>query len=449
MMFVNSKRLYSFILASVLSFPAIAAHTDIADRVVRRGAAGIDVLVYPMEPKNVVSIGGVMPLGDAGTASKSANPAVPELTTMMLERGTTKHDKFVISETLDGLGAYLGVEHTSPAFIAFGGKSLSQDLPTLISLLAEQLRTPAFSAEEFAKVKEQLKARVIEDGEDPDSRAADALALAMYPKESMNSPVPRDVMLKAIASATLDEIKNFHKKYYGPTHMTLVATGDVDPDKVQRLVADAFAGWSGGMDFARAASDRKLLAASEQSIAMADKASVSVMMGQATGLRTDDPDYLPLSVGVHVLGSGFTGRLMSNVRDKEGLTYDISAVLTSSEITTGSFMVGTSFAPQLLDKGVASTRRELATWWAKGVTQDELDARKLSLVGEHLLGMEGTGAMGNTILIAVVRGVPLTWLDDYPNEVRALTVNQINAAIRKYVDPSKLVMVKAGTFSQP
>jgi zinc protease len=423
------------------------ASASIAERAQRSHVGGIDVVVYPMDVKDVVTMAGSMPLGDAVVASKSANPAVPALTAMLLESGTTKHDKFAIAETLSEMGAELNID-ASATQVSLGAKSLKQDMAKVIGLLAEQLRMPAFAPAELAKAKTQLAAGLTRRGDDPNSRAYEALALSLFPSGSPNAPVPREQMLKAIDSVTIDQIKAFYTKYYGPDHMTLVFTGDVDPAMVKAAVTTAFGGWHGGVDFVRTASGTLKPADAVQSIPMKDKAAVSVLWGEATGMRYSDADFLPLSVGVNVLGTGFTGRLMATVRDKQGLTYGIGASLFASDIVDGGFVIQTSFAPQLLDKGVASAQQVLQTWWSGGITAKELDARKQALIGRFQIQLGTTDGMAESILLATNRGQDLTWLDQYPGKIQALTVDQINAAIHKHIDPKKLVMVKVGTFAK-
>ena len=127
---------------------------------------------------------------------------------------------------------------------------------------------------------------------------------------------------------------------------------------------------------------------------------MSVILGQATGLRYRDPDSLPLRVGTAILGHGFTGRLMGTVRDREGLTYNIGAAVTEDSIADGAWDISASFAPSLLDKGLASTRRVLDAWWQDGVTDGELRARKQGLIGSYLVGLSTTGGVATAILTA-------------------------------------------------
>src|SRR5260221_7724895 len=117
--------------------------------------------------------------------------------------------------------------------------------------------------------------------------------------------------------------------------MTLVVVGDVAGAEAQAEIDKAFSGWTGGQDYVRPAMAAVLKAAGEVSVPLADKPSVSVLIGQPTGLRYKDPDALALRVGTAILGSGFTGRLMGIVRDKEALTYNIGVPMADNGMRTG------------------------------------------------------------------------------------------------------------------
>ncbi len=156
---------------------------------------------------------------------------------------------------------------------------------------------------------------------------------------------------------------------------------------------------------------------------------------------------MALRVGTAILGSGFTGRLMGTVRDKEGLTYGISASMGDDSIVDGAWDINASFAPTLLSKGVAATRRELDKWWNEGVTDQELAARKQGIIGSYFVGLSTTSGLAGTILLNAQRGYDLSWLDDYPKAVKALTRAQVNAAIKTHLNPSTMVLVEAGSVA--
>jgi zinc protease len=440
MKMINRKAFLSAALCLAIISNASAA---IADHVVRSKVAGIDVIVYPMGVKDIVTLAGSLPAGDS--YAEEGNISVASLTGMLLDKGTKSRDKFAIAKQLDDVGAQVSF-NVGEQMVAIGGKSLKKDLPLLIRILAEELRTPAFSAEELEKAKKQFEGTLRPALENTKFRAQDAYSRLVYPAGHPNRMHEIPEWLSASEQLKLDEVKAFHQKYYGPAHLTLIFVGDVDAKRIQAEIGKAFGGWTGGVDVIRSSQTEPVRAQREQRIELKDKTSVSVILGQPTGLRYLDPDSVPLRVGTAILGSGFTGRLMSTIRDKEGLTYGIGASVGGDTFVDGSWTVSAAFAPALLDKGIASTRRELDKWWQNGVTPAELAARKTNLIGTYQVGLATTEGMAGAMLQTLHRGKPLSWLDDYPSVIQALTVEQINSAIKKHLDPQKMVRVEAGTF---
>jgi zinc protease len=419
-----------------------ASEANAADNSHRAQVAGIDLITYRTDVKDVVVILGSLPAGDA--MAESGNIAIPTLTGMMLDRGTKSLDKFAIAEQLDNVGAEIAFSVGTQA-VEIRAKCLKKDLPLIMGLIAADLRTPALQAQEFNKAKQQFIGALEASAQNTEARAQEAFGRAVFPAGHPNRPHTVAEYETAAKAASLDEIKAFYAKYYGPAHLNLVVVGDVTASEAEAEVAKDFAGWSGGQDFIRPATPALLTAAHEVSVPLTDKPSVSVMIGQPTGLRYKDPDALALRVGTAILGRGFTGRLMGVVRDKEGLTYHIAAAVADDNIVDGSWDISASFAPALLTKGIASTRRELDKWWRDGVTDQELAARKQGLVGGYLVGLSTTGGLASTLLANVQRGYDVNWLDGYPKAVTALTREQVNSAIKNHLNPGAMVLVEAGS----
>jgi zinc protease len=436
-----------YVLTALVLLSGAASVTALANSVEnshRSQVAGIDLITYHTDVKDVVVILGSLPAGDA--MAESGDIAIPTLAGMMLDRGTKTLDKFAIAEQLDNVGAEIAFT-VGTQTLEIRAKCLKKDVPLVIGLIAAELRTPALQAQEFAKAKQQFIGALEASAQNTEARAQEAFGRAIFPQGHPNRPHTVSEYEAAAKAATLDELKAFHAKYYGPAHLTLVVVGDVAAPETQGEIEKAFSGWSGGQDYVRPAAPAVMTAAREVSVPLADKPSVSVILGQPTGLRYKDPDALALRVGTAVLGSGFTGRLMGSVRDKEGLTYGISAAVAEDSVVDGSWDISASFAPALLEKGIASTRRELVKWWTDGVTDQELTARKQGLVGGYLVGLSTTGGLANAILTDIQRGYDVSRVDTFPDAVNALTRDQVNSAIKKHLDPSRMVLVEAGSVA--
>ena len=418
------------------------ALAGMAEQSHRATVAGIDLVTYPTHVKDVVVILGSLPGGDA--MAPAGNVAIPTLAGMMLDRGTKTLDKFAIADQLDNVGAEISFQVGTQS-LEVRAKCLKKDLPLVMGLIAAELRTPALSAAEFAKARQQFAGSLESSLQNTEGRAGEAFGRAIYPEGHPNRPHPVAEYIQAAKSASLGDVKAFIAKYYGPAHMTLVMVGDVSAADAQAQVTRDFAGWTGGQDYIRPATAAPASKAEDLSVPLGGKPSVTVLLGQATGLKYRDPDALPLRVGTAILGHGFTGRLMGTVRDKEGLTYNIGAGVSSDSIADGEWAISASFAPALLDKGIASTRRELDKWWAYGITDEELADRKQGLVGGYLVGLSTTGGVASTLLTSIQRGYDVGWLDQYPEAIKALTRAQVNAAIKGHLNPETMVLVKAGS----
>ncbi len=420
---------------------ANTAPAKIAEQIQTANVHGIEVLALKTGVKDVVTLRGIVP-GGANVLSPKDKPMLAALTGSMLDKGTTKRDQFAIASELEGVGAALSFYAGDDALEVFA-RCLRKDVPMVVALLAEQLRAPAFSAEEFAKVKKQEIAAIRQSMDDTATVAVEAFTRAVYPEGHPNRVPPAEERLQAIEATTLEDVKAFHAQFYGTTKTTFVFVGDVDLPAVQPLLESGFAGWGLGGVFLEEVS--AVAQGKDATIMMPDKTNVSVSWGMAIGLRYDDPDTLPLRVGSEVLGGGFTARLMGTVRDKEGLTYGIGAGISGDDTWNGAWRIRANFAPDLLDKGLASTKRELLKWHENGITAEELAARKSDMAGSYKVGLSTTSGMANAILDALRRGYDLSWVDIYPEKLQDITLEQVNTAIRTHLDPEKMAIIKAGT----
>lgn len=430
-----------FVLATAV--PAGAA-TSIADGIVRTRVAGVDVVAKPTAVEDVITITGSIAAGTA--LNPPGNPSIALLTAGMLDRGTVKRDKFAIAKTLEDSAASLGFLTVNTGVMVYG-RCLKKDLPMLMALLAEELRSPRFAAEELEKLKKEQIGEIRQRREDPEAHAWEAFRQTIYPAGHANRVALDKDQIAGIEAAQVQDLKAFHSAHYGPAQIKLVVVGDVDVKKLHAALQAGFGGWESGKAPASLPSVKAqpFPSAPEQTIVVPGKTSAVLYIGQATGLKYRDPDALALRVGTIVLGSGFTGRLMHNVRDKEGLTYGIRSFIGNDNAVDGDFRISGTFAPALLERGVVSTQRQLNEWYEKGITAAELAQRQKQMVGSYYVSLEDTDGLANTILSALERGYDLSWLDEYPRAVKALTVEQVNRAIRTHLDPRKMVVIRAGS----
>jgi zinc protease len=216
---------------------------------------------------------------------------------------------------------------------------------------------------------------------------------------------------------------------------------------VDRALGEAFRGWQGGRAIPPAQKAPAVTAARTEKVNMPGTTSVSIVIGQPSGLRYADREYQPLNMATSVLGSGFfSARLLDIIRNREGLTYGIGASLSADTYADGTWSIRGTFAPELLEKGTASVVRELRRFHAEGLTAAELATFKVTLTGSYKVALATTSGLAAALLNALQRGYGPEWVDEFPRRLQALTLEEVNAAIKKFVHPDRMVVVMAGSL---
>lgn len=411
----------------------------------RKTVAGIDVISKKTGAKGFVTVVASFPIADYFNGKN--NEVVPDLTTSMLSKGTLKNDKFQFSQKLEKLGVdiYVGSD-TDNVTISF--KCLTEDVETVIGLLAEELRQPLFDEKEFELLKQQFIGNLQQGLSDPGTRGKIALTQAIYPEGHPNYTASIEATIENIKNAKLADLKAFHQKFFGPKAMHLVAVGDVENKQLYNALEQSFQGWNGGMERTSMKRLVSKVGGKTEIITIPEKPSAELFIGQYTGIRRNDTDFLPFYIGNSVLGGGFSGRLMKTVRDEAGLTYGIYTRQDGYTYTGGYWFINASFNPELLAKGKGMTMEQLRQWAAEGITAEELKDKKSNLIGSFKIGLSTTQGLAGNILAVVQRGQQPDYIYKYPAELEAVTLEQVNAAIKKYIDLDKLVVIEAGSIDQ-
>lgn len=383
-----------------------------------------------------------------GDVYSNENRRVSDMVVSMLDQGTKNMSKFEISEKLESVGARLNF-FNGQARVGFSGKFLEEDTEMVFEIMADQIKNPLFSEQELEKVKKRAIAGYKRSKESTRGNAMNNMLEAFYGKDHQNSPTNPDQAIEDIKKITAQNLEEYHSKNYGTGSMVIVVVGDIKHQELEKMVKESFGGWKKSPLNTKKEERVASKKAGKVYLTMQDKTSTDFLVGTALEIDRYHPDYLPLYLGTHTLGGNFSARLMQTVRVKEGLTYGINSSLSGfGNGNDGYWMVGGTFAPQLLSKGESSTLREVKLWLEKGITQKELDVTKSTLTGGFQVGFDTTGGLASGILSAVVTHNSLEYLDSYPEQVKKITLDQVNEAIKKYITLDGLYRVAAGSIDQ-
>jgi zinc protease len=326
-------------------------------------------------------------------------------------------------------------------------------LPAVLEILRQVLREPLLPQDQFEIMKRERLAAMDQFKTEPAMLAPRQLqrTLDPYPSDNIRYTPTVDESIQRLKATTYDQVAQLYKGFLGSQTGELSIVGDFDPDACLPVLKKAMADWKSAKPYTRIANPIATEGAgSEQKINTPDKANATYVAGMLFPMRDDDPDYPALVVGNYIFGGGsLSSRLATRVRQHEGLSYSVGSNLNvSPEDTRASFNVAAIANPQNIAKLEKSVQDELDRLLREGVTAEELDKARQGYLEAIKLGRANDTALAASLNDLRYLGRTMAWEADFEKKIGELTPEQVNAALRKHIDPKKLVVVVAGDFDQ-
>ena len=445
----NESRPAAEAAAAPQSIAAKPASGSFAKRTTRKVLAnGIIVDVIENHAVPTVAIRGMAFAGD--TTTPSGKPAIAALTARMLARGTASRTKEQIGAMLDSAGAtrFYGTNVTDATISANG---LSRDLALLVDILSDELKNPAFNAEELAKAKQELENAYLQNADNTFARGFERLQQLAFRDGHPYHPVGKEKLVASARALTADDLRAFHKARYSGANLILSVAGDVDTAKTIALIEKAFGSIPKGERISYASVARTTAGdhPSREAVTLRGKANMNILFGAASGLRRNDPDYEAALIGNAALGqNALSSRIGRRVRDTEGLSYNLASRYGNTDLLDGVWYVNVNVAPQNLAKAMKSTWEEIDKFAREGVTDEEVDVQKSFFAGNYQVALGSNGGVAQSLVTAEKFGYGPKYLDEFPARIKAVTKEQVNAAMHKHFNPATFHTIVAGDLDK-
>ncbi|OLD44778.1 MAG: hypothetical protein AUI83_16915, partial [Armatimonadetes bacterium 13_1_40CM_3_65_7] len=367
--------------------------------------------------------------------------------TAMLDRGTTDRTAFQQAEALESLGASLHFD-AGPETITFSANALSEDTGTVLGVLADALRNPAFTPDQIEKARDELVVQVKISNENTTFVASRVANELLYPPEHPyhRSPIGTEPSLGAIAR---EDLVPFHARHFGPNTTVLVLVGDVDPTPAIEQVKRSFLEWrrlESPPPFAvprAAAPDRRV----RRVVRMKGKSQVDVVCA-FPGISRTDPGYYAAMIMNYVLGGGsLSSRLMDNLRDKQGLVYGVYSNLIAG-IGAGPIQIRAGTNPANTDRTADEILNQVTLMREEGPTATELEEAVSYLTGVFPVRLETNSGVATQLLGAELYGLGMDYIDRYDSIIRGVSLEDVRGAARKLLHPAGAVLAIAGSYPE-
>jgi zinc protease len=352
------------------------------------------------------------------------------------------------------------LERIESSLNTFGGASVVMlslrtkrpHLPAALELVRQVLREPLLDAGELEIIRQQRLASLEEQRTQPESLAGRHLngLLYPYPSDDIRYQPTIDEQVERIKAVTIEQVRDVYRQFLGTMEGELTIVGDFDPEPTLAALEKLLAGWKAEKEYARIKGRAFLdVPGGRFSISTPDKANAMYQAGLTIDLDDRDVDYPALVLGNFILGGGVS-RLEERVREKDGFSYGVgSNLFANAEDKLTSFTIYAICNPINSPKVELAVAEELERLLKDGIPEEELAKAKEAWSKLRVVARSTDQGITNHLYRSLRASQSLVEFDAALEEkVKALTAVEVHSALKKHIDPKRLVVVVAGDFEK-
>ncbi|HEX8398280.1 MAG TPA: pitrilysin family protein [Pyrinomonadaceae bacterium] len=376
-----------------------------------------------------------------GLSDPQTARGVASFTASLLREGTAKRSSKEISEQSESLGAVIGANAGLSGFTSnVTAAGLVENLDQTLDIFADVVRNPAFPTEEVDKYKARTLAQLPLQRSNPGLLAAERFNRAIYGEHPASLVLPP---VESLRTLTPDALKQFHQTYYRPNNAILAVTGDITMKELMPKLEKAFGDWQKAE--VPATKIPTVAALSKPGIFLIDRpGSVQTVLQLGNvGIERTNPDYFSVLVMNQIFGGGPQARLFMNLREDKGYTYGAYSGFGGSKFP-GTVQASSSVRTDVTEGALKEFMYEIKRIRDEKVPAEELENAKRSIIGSFALSLEQPQALLSNIVTQKLYGFPVSYWDDYPQQVSRITVDDVQRAAQKYLDLPHLQIVAVG-----
>ena len=372
--------------------------------------------------------------------------ALAELTGTLILRGTETTSFQALVDQVNSMGAGLFIEPTTGT-VAIRLETPPNNLESILMLIQEILQQPAFTLRDFDVVKRQQQQALRQTNQQPAQVANRAYQrhVERYPLGHLLRHRDNNEILAELEPLTLDDVKAFHRQFYGTNHGQLALSGDFDPETIKPILQQLFGQWNSPAPFSRKVELYEPFTEARLHVHANAFLTGHYLAYLHFSANNDDKDAAALLLAERVLGRHPSeSRLSKRFRQDKGLTYGIRTSNKIANFGTDSwFKIESSYPITQGNKFADLVREEVKNLIEYGITDEELSQAKQSIFQERQLALSQDHIVVAQLPSQTYRGQTyLDWINRN-QEFASLTRDQVNTAIRKHLNDAIWIEVLA------
>ncbi|MFK5984423.1 MAG: pitrilysin family protein [Pseudomonadota bacterium] len=451
---IVSKLKYTLVFLLILVVPALAisgannGQAKIGSLTLKRWttANGMQVLFAPSSQIPMVDLRLVFDAGsarDSGAIEQNKNlPGLAKLTNGLIYEGSKNLTAQQIAQTFEGLGVQYGNgSYRDMAVLDFRSLSDQAIFSKALDTINEILNQPLFLQKVLDRERNKLLVALKLAQESPSAKASLAFYKALYgPAHPYASPT--NGTKESLKDISREHLMQYYKKYYVAGNAILAVVGDLSVKQVEKL-AERISKTLGSGQHAAKLPVVKVDKKGQLIKIKHPSTQTTIVMGMPV-LKRGDKDYYALYMGNHILGgSGFSSRLVKEIRVKQGLTYSVGSYF-SQMLAKGPFQVSLTTKNATADQAVKLVNQVMADFIKNGPTADELEQAKLNVSGSFPLRTKSNKNIVEHLAVIGFYGLAENYLDTFKQQTEKVTLDEIKETFKRRVDLTKLSTIIVG-----
>jgi len=378
---------------------------------------------------------------DAGSARDKGHAGVAVLTNALLAEGAADKTAQQIAEQFENVGAQFGNGALRDmAWLSLRSLRDERYLQPALTMLKGVLTQPLFSEESFQRELANLKVSRQAEKQSPSAIGTEAFYKALYGDHPYASPTNGND--ESLAAMKRKQVIDFYDRHYVSSNAVIAIVGALNRDQAKILANDLVKGLNKGIKLPAIPAVKPLQKAKTIKIDFPSKQS-HILMGQ-TGVQRGDKDYFSLYVANHPFGgSGFSSRLVDEIREKRGLAYSVYSYFSPSR-ELGPFLMGMQTKNEQAQQATDILKSELKKYWLNGPTDDELESSVKNITGGFPLRIDSNKKVVEYLSMIGFYHLPLDYLHNFNRRIEAVDQKGIQSALKRRLDPEKMLTVIIG-----
>ncbi|MGB6976228.1 MAG: pitrilysin family protein [Gammaproteobacteria bacterium] len=384
---------------------------------------------------------------DAGSSRDGQQPGLAQMTSFLLNDGTTTLNANQIANLFDSVGATFNTNvQRDMAIVSLRSLTDPHYLTPALQLFTQILTAPSFPQDQLTRTQQQVLVALKQQDQLPNTLAIKVLFAGLYGTHPYSHPILGNPSV--ISQITRNDLLHFYQTYYVAKNALIIIVGHLTKPQAEGIANQVMAKLPAGTSPAPVTKPPFFTQVKQRTIHFPSE-QTHILVGQVIPLNYANPDYFALLLDNYILGgSSLNSQLFQQIRAQRGLAYNVASYLIPFS-SSGLYLINLQTRNDKASAALDLAHQTLANFVAKGPSEKELRAAQNNAINGFSLQLASNSAIASNVITIAFYHLPLDYLDTYIKNIKAVTLEKAKNALQKYLYPQRMLTVTVGNNEKP